>query len=77
MPYEITYWRHRNREVDYVVRAGDALWAIEVKSGRPGTGSGLETFRREYPEAQTMVIGSGGWALEAFFADNPRDVFRA
>jgi len=76
LPFEITYWRHRNHEVDYVVRAGDALWAIEVKSGRPGAVSGLATFRREYPHARAMVVGSGGWALEQFFAEDPRTVFR-
>ncbi|HZL05645.1 MAG TPA: ATP-binding protein, partial [Coriobacteriia bacterium] len=31
---EVFYWRDRNREVDFVVRAGRALVAIEVKSGR-------------------------------------------
>ena len=77
LPYEITYWRYRNHEVDYVVRAGEALWAIEVKSGRPGAASGLGAFRREYPQARAMVVGSGGLALEEFFAENPRAVFRS
>ena len=31
---EAYYWRERNREVDFVVRAGTSLVAIEVKSGR-------------------------------------------
>jgi predicted AAA+ superfamily ATPase len=31
---ELFYWRERNREVDFVVRAGRTLTAIEVKSGR-------------------------------------------
>lgn len=32
--FELFYWRERNREVDFVIRAGQALVAIEVKSGR-------------------------------------------
>jgi len=28
------YWRERDREVDFVLRAGRMLIAIEVKSGR-------------------------------------------
>jgi len=30
----VYYWRHRGREVDFVVRQGKRLVAIEVKSGR-------------------------------------------
>jgi Holliday junction resolvase-like predicted endonuclease len=30
---EIGYWRERNHEVDFTLRRGDALVAIEVKSG--------------------------------------------
>lgn len=33
----VYYWRERNHEVDFVVKAGRRLTAIEVKSGhRPG-----------------------------------------
>ncbi len=31
---ELSYWRERNHEVDFVVQAGRRLTAIEVKSGR-------------------------------------------
>jgi predicted AAA+ superfamily ATPase len=31
---DVTYWRERNHEVDFVLRRGDACVAIEVKSGR-------------------------------------------
>jgi len=31
---EVFYWRDRNAEVDFVVRAGKSVTAIEVKSGR-------------------------------------------
>lgn len=72
LPFEITYWRHRNREVDFVVRAGDALWAIEVKSGRAGTMPGLEAFQREHPRARRLVVGSGGVPLEEFFGEDPK-----
>jgi hypothetical protein len=26
--YEVTWWRERDREVDYVVRGGRQLWAL-------------------------------------------------
>jgi len=74
--YEITYWRHRSQEVDYVVRSGEALWAIEVKSGRPGKRAGLAAFRREHPTSKTMSVGSGGMPLTTFFSEHPRDILR-
>jgi predicted AAA+ superfamily ATPase len=75
LPYEITYWRHRNSEVDYVVRTPEAIWAIEVKSGRPGALIGLEAFRKAHPQARTVVIGSGGIPFEEFFSRSPRSLF--
>ena len=75
LPFEVTYWRERNNEVDYVVRSGDVLWAIEVKSGRPNRAKGLETFLRKYPKARPLIVGSGGMALETFFSEEPRSLF--
>lgn len=74
--YEITYWRYRNHEVDYVVRAGEALWAIEVKSGRPGKGAGLAAFKKEHPSAKCLIVGSGGMPLTEFFLEQPGDILR-
>jgi predicted AAA+ superfamily ATPase len=71
---EITYWRERNDEVDYVVETGGALWALEVKSGRPRRVVGLKAFRRQHPRAQALVIGTGGMPLDEFFQSDPRDV---
>lgn len=47
---ELFYWREKNREVDFVVRAGRRLLAIEVKSGRrrdalPGMAAFSDAFR--------------------------------
>ena len=33
---ELQYWRERNHEVDFILRQGRHLTAIEVKSGRNG-----------------------------------------
>lgn len=41
----ITYWRERNHEVDFVLRCGDKLRGVEVKSGRnKGSLAGLARF---------------------------------
>ena len=72
LPYEVTYWRHGNSEVDYVVRTPENTWAIEVKSGRPGSLANLGAFRREHPGARALVIGSSGIPLAEFFGRDPR-----
>jgi len=76
LPYEITYWRERGDEVDYVVRTGDTTWAIEVKSGQPGRLSGLKAFLLRHPGAHPLVIGRGGLPIEEFFNAHPRELLR-
>jgi predicted AAA+ superfamily ATPase len=42
---ELFYWRDRGVEVDFIVRSGHAVTAIEIKSGRtPNARSGLMAF---------------------------------
>lgn len=77
LPYEITYWRHRNDEVDFVVQGGERLWAIEVKSGHPGRLPGLEAFCRLHAAAKPIIVGTGGISLETFFQTDPRDLLSA
>lgn len=65
---EVYYWRDGNNEVDFVLRRGNAITAIEVKSGLRHTGSrGLAAFKTLYPAAKTLVIGPAGIALDDFF----------
>lgn len=64
---ELFYWRDRNREVDFVVRANGRLTAIEVKSGRtkgeqPGTAAFREAFRPE----RTLLVGGDGIPIDRF-----------
>ena len=66
--YSITYWRHGDNEVDFVIARGTELFAIEVKSGRSGKVSGLDAFRARYPDARLMVVGGNGIPLHDFFS---------
>jgi uncharacterized protein len=65
--FGVTYWRDGDREVDFVVTQGSQVWAIEVKSGRPGRLSGVEAFKQRYPKARVWLVGGGGVELEEFF----------
>jgi len=63
------YWRERNREVDFVVRAGRMVLAIEVKSGRaPDAFSGLASFTEAFKPKRTLLVGSEGVSLEEFLS---------
>src|SRR3989339_256937 len=56
---EIFYWRERDYEVDYIVKYGDKLIAIEVKSGKKIKDlSGLNIFKDRHEKAISLVISS-------------------
>lgn len=64
---EVHYWLERSREVDFVLVAGDAVVAIEVKSGRRETAlPGMASFARTFPVKRQLLVGASGIALEDF-----------
>ncbi len=70
--FKVYYWRDRNREVDYVLRAGRALVAIEVKSGqRKTTLPGLADFAKHHRGARPLVVGAQGIDIEEFLGSDP------
>lgn len=63
------YWRERNREVDFVLRTGRELVAIEVKSGRhKGVLPGMAEFSARFKPTRTLLVGSDGIPVEEFLA---------
>jgi uncharacterized protein len=69
---EVFYWRDRGREVDFVVRAGRHITALEVKSGaRPTTLPGMDAFDRAFSPGRKLLVGAGGIPLEDFFRTGP------
>lgn len=66
---ELFYWRDGNDEVDFVIRAGRTVVAIEVKSGRvPRTHSGLATFAERFRPTRSLIVGGDGTSVEDFLA---------
>jgi predicted AAA+ superfamily ATPase len=66
------YWRERNHEVDFVVRAGRRLTVIEVKSGRaPLAHAGTAAFVERFKPSRTLLIGGDGIALDDFLLRPP------
>jgi predicted AAA+ superfamily ATPase len=64
---ELSYWRERNHEVDFVTRAGRAVTAIEVKSGRAqDTYPGLAAFAEAFKPTRKLLVGADGIPVEEF-----------
>jgi uncharacterized protein len=66
---EVFYWRDRGVEVDFIVRSGHSVTAIEVKSGRtPNARSGLMAFGAAFRPQRKLLVGGDGITLEAFLS---------
>ncbi|MEE8367379.1 MAG: DUF4143 domain-containing protein [Thermoanaerobaculia bacterium] len=65
---ELFYWREHSREVDFVVRKGRTLTAIEVKSsaGRTGALSGMAAFSGKFSPTRTLLVGGDGIPIGEF-----------
>jgi len=64
--FEVYWWRERNHEVDFVIKKGKHLTAIEVKSGRVKNTGGSLVFKKKYPEALSLIVGNVNLSLEDF-----------
>ncbi|HWU44737.1 MAG TPA: ATP-binding protein [Bdellovibrio sp.] len=53
---ELYYWREGNDEVDFVLKRGRNIWAIEVKSGDSRSKKGLGAFQKIYPRSCGVFI---------------------
>lgn len=66
---ELYYWREGNREVDFVLKKGRTVVALEVKSGRaPLAHSGLAAFSAAFKPARTLRVGGDGIPLDEFLS---------
>lgn len=70
LEYQLYYWRENDEEVDFVIARGGQLVAIEVKSGRRQSNTGLSTFRNMYHPRYSLVVGGQSMSLEQFFMGN-------
>ena len=64
--FSVFWWRERENEVDFVIEKGNALTAIEVKSGTVKHLRGGMEFLKRYPKALSLVVGAEDSSLEDF-----------
>lgn len=53
---ELFYWREGQQEVDYILKVGRKIFAIEVKSGRKKGTKGMDAFLGHFPKANPVYI---------------------
>ena len=71
---KVYYWCDRNREVNFVVRAGNSLIAIEVKSGRTvDTLAGMAAFSEIFRPTRKLLVGGDGIDIETFLSKPVED----
>ncbi|MCL2403512.1 MAG: ATP-binding protein [Coriobacteriia bacterium] len=68
--FDLYWWRDGNHEVDFVIKQGEQVLGIEVKSGTIENLKGLSVFREKFPGAETIVVGTPQSPLEDFLAGN-------
>ena len=65
--FSVYWWREREKEVDFVIEQGTAaLTAIEVKSGTVKNTRGLMEFKKLYPHALCLTVGTQDCTVEDF-----------
>ncbi len=63
----VYYWRERGQEVDFVVKAGRRLTALEVKSGRsPQQHRGTDAFVAAFRPQRVLLVGGDGIPVDEF-----------
>jgi predicted AAA+ superfamily ATPase len=64
---ELFYWRERGREVDFILRSGKTIVAIEVKSGSRKEGlPGMDAFGKAFDPKRKLLVGGDGIPLGKF-----------
>lgn len=58
---DLFYWRDGKYEVDYVVKIGKRIWAIEVKTGDSKSAKGLVEFKKHFPQAHLVFINEDNY----------------
>lgn len=65
---ELFYWREGDKEVDFVLKYGDSITAIEVKSGSNHhiKRSGIDGFVKEFKPNRMVLVGDLGISVSDF-----------
>lgn len=73
--YTVSYWRHRDDEIDFVLEKKGKVVGLEVKSGAKQKTSGMEAFKREHKPGKILLVGNSGVPWQEFLKMSPISLF--
>jgi uncharacterized protein len=73
--FKLNYWREGNHEVDFILQKGKKVIALEVKSGKVRSTTGMEEFTKKYKTAKVILVGGEGLSAEEFLMISPAMLF--
>jgi len=73
--YEVSYWRHRNDEVDFILKRKGRLTAIEVKTGSESGTLGMSAFQAMHKPDKVLLVGNSGIPWQEFLRIGPGELF--
>lgn len=69
------YWRERDTEVDFVLRKGSKIIAIEVKTGTDSYHKGIASFIHKFKPYKSYLVSEEGINWKEFLGIDPADLF--
>ena len=63
---ELYYWREKDLEVDFVLKRGESLVAIEVNSQSGDKMVGMAAFQQAFRSKRVLLVGKRGIQIEEF-----------
>lgn len=64
---QLFYWRENNLEVDFVLKKGSYITAIEVKSSNKKINiNAMDAFKKAFNPNKILVVGNSGISIEEF-----------
>ncbi len=73
--YTVYYWRHRNDEMDFVLRKNKKLIALEVKTNASASMQGAVAFQNFYKPDKILLVGDSGIKWQEFLKMDPGKLF--
>jgi len=73
--FELSYWRHSNDEVDFVLQKAGEVIGLEVKSSSSKSTRGMQAFVNKFQPDKVLMVGDSGLPIEDFLIIDPIDLF--
>lgn len=71
----VSYWREGNDEIDFVLKKGNKVIGLEVKSGRTQSAKGMIAFQKKVRHDKLLLVGNSGISWQDFLKTDLNNLF--